>query len=120
MYLSWSDTAGRIIPDGGWTSDSPEQDKVLEQDWSSGEFLRLRSDIYLSLNICHCTSLINDPQENLLSEVVSLTILTFTILIILNYLPLSLSATLSLWCGRNLRVDHSIECPHYRPVFKGS
>jgi len=59
---------------GPWTS--PEQDRVLAQGQSSGECQRLKSDIYLSLSIWHSTSITNFPQENLLSEAFSLTILS--------------------------------------------
>jgi len=34
-------------------------------------------------------------------------------LILLNYITSSLSSTLSVWCGRNLRVHLSIWCPRY-------
>jgi len=66
---------------------NPEQDRVLTQGRSSGECQRLKSDIYLSLSVWHSTSITNFPQENLLSEVFSYTILSFTVWILLNYLP---------------------------------
>jgi len=59
---------------------------VLAQGQSSGECEKLKSDIYLSLSISHSTLITNFPQENLLSEAFSLTILSFTVLILLNYL----------------------------------
>ena len=64
---------------------NPEQDRVLAQGRSSGECQRLKSDIYLSLSVWHSTSITNFPRENLLSESFSLTILSFTVLILLNY-----------------------------------
>jgi len=64
-----------------------EQDRVLAQGWSSGECQRLKSDIYLSLSDWHSTSITNYPRENLLSEPFSFTILSFSVLIHLNYLP---------------------------------
>ena len=91
---------------------NPEQDRVLAQGRSSGECQRLKSDIYLSLSVWHSTSITNFPQEDLLSEAFSLTILSFTVLILLNFTS-SLSSTLSVWCGRNLRVHLSIGCPRY-------
>ena len=66
---------------------NPEQDRVLAQGRSSGECQRLQSEIYLSLSVWHSTSITNFPRENLLSEPFSLTILSFTVLILLNYLP---------------------------------
>jgi len=48
---------------------------------------RLKSYIYLSLSVWHSTSITNFPRENLLSEAFSLTILSLTVLILLNYLP---------------------------------
>jgi len=60
-----------------WTD--PEQDRVLGQGRSSRECQRLKSDIYLSLSFWHSTSITNFPQENLLSEAFSLTILCFTV-----------------------------------------
>ena len=66
---------------------NPEQDRVLTQGRSSRECQRLKSDIYLSLSVWHSTSITNFPQENLLSEVFSYTILSFTVWILLNYLP---------------------------------
>ena len=59
---------------------------MLAQGQSSGECEKLKSDIYLSLSISHSTLITNFPQENLLSEAFSLTILSFTVLILLNYL----------------------------------
>jgi len=61
---------------------NPEQDRVLAQGRSSGEYQRLKSDIYLSLSVWHSTSITNFPQENLLSEAFGLTILTFTVFIL--------------------------------------
>jgi len=61
---------------------NPEQDRVLVQGWSSGECQRLKSDIYLSLSVWHSTSITNFPRENLLSKAFSLTILSFTVLIL--------------------------------------
>jgi len=58
---------------------NPKQDRVLAQGRSSGECQRLKSDIYLSLSVWHSTSITNIPQENLLSEAFSLTILSFTV-----------------------------------------
>jgi len=78
VYPSWSD-ASSIISDREQTSNSPEHDGVLTQGWSSGECQRLKSDIYLSLSFWHSTSITNFPQENLLSEAFSLTILSFTV-----------------------------------------
>ena len=57
---------------------SPEKDRVLALGRSSGECQRLKSDIYLSLSVWHSTSITNFPQERLLSEAFSLTILSFT------------------------------------------
>jgi len=96
---------------------NPEQDRVLAQGRSSGECQRLKSDIYLSLSVWHSTLITNFPWENLLSEAFSLTILSFTVLILLNYLP-HLYLTLSVWYGHNLRVHLSIGCPryNYRPL----
>jgi len=79
VYPSWSDTSSCIIPDGGKTSESPEQDRVLVQGRTGGECQRLKPDIYLSLRVWHSTLIINDPWENLLSEAFSLTILSFTV-----------------------------------------
>ena len=56
MYLSWSDTSSRIIPDGGETSDSPEPGRVLAPGRCSGECQRLRSDIYISLRVWDSTA----------------------------------------------------------------
>jgi len=58
---------------------SPQQDRVLAQGRCCGECQRLKSDIYLSLNVWHSTSITNFPQGNLLREASSLTILTFTL-----------------------------------------
>jgi len=66
---------------------NPEQDRVLTQGQSSGECQRLKSDIYLSLSVWHSTSITNFPLEKLLTEALSLTILSFTVLIGLNCLP---------------------------------
>jgi len=63
----------------------PGQDRVLAQGQSSDEYERLKSDIYLSLSVLHSTPINNFPRENLLSEAFSLTILSFTFLIPLNY-----------------------------------
>jgi len=64
---------------------NPEQDRVLAQGLSNGECQRLKSDIYLSLSVWHSTSILNFPRENLLGEAFSLTILSFTVLILLGY-----------------------------------
>jgi len=40
-----------------WTS--PEQDRLLAQGRSSGDLLRLKSAIYLSLSVWHSTSMTN-------------------------------------------------------------
>ena len=64
---------------------NPEQDRVLAQGRSSGECQRLKSDIYLSLSVLHSTSITNFTQEHLLSKAFSLMILSFTVLILLNY-----------------------------------
>jgi len=74
-----------IIPYGGYTSDSPDQDRVLAQGRSSGECQGLKPDIYLSFSIWHSTSITHFPRENLLHEAFSLMILSLTILILLNY-----------------------------------
>jgi len=74
---------------------NPEEDRVLAQGRSSGECQRLKSDIYLSLSVWHSTSITNFPQENLLSEAFSLTILSLTFLILRELITLSLSSTLS-------------------------
>jgi len=66
---------------------NPEQDRVLAQGRSSGECQRLKSDLDLSLSVWHSTPITNFPRENLLSEAFSLTILSFTVLILENYLP---------------------------------
>jgi len=55
---------------------------------------RLKSDIYLSLSVWHSTSITNFPRENLLSEAFSLTILSFTVLILRELFTVSLSSTL--------------------------
>jgi len=91
---------------------NPEQDRVLAQGQSSGKCQRLKSDIYLSLSVWHSTSLTNFPRENLLREAFCQTILSFTVLILLNFTS-SLSSTLSIWCGRNHIVHLSIGCPRY-------
>jgi len=65
---------------------NPEQDSVLAQGRSSGEYQRLKSDIYLSLSVWHSTSRTNLPRENLLSKAFSLTILSLTVLFFVNYL----------------------------------
>jgi len=98
---------------GGRPRTNPEQDRVLVKGRSSGEWQRLKSDIYLSLSVWHSTSITNFPRENLLIEAFSLTILSLTVLILLNYFTSSLSSTLSVWCSRNLRVHLSIGCHHY-------
>ena len=41
----------------------------------------------LKFSISHSTSITDDSREKLLSEAFSLTILSFTVLIVLNYLP---------------------------------
>jgi len=92
---------------------NPEQDRVLAQGRSSGECQRLKSDIHLSLGVWHSTSITNFPQENLLTEAFSLTILSLTVFILRELLTLSLSSALSVWCGRNLRLHLSIGCPRY-------
>ena len=74
---------------------NPDQDRVLAQGRSSGESQRLKCDIYSSLSIWHSTSRTNFPQENLLSEAFSLTILSLTVFILRELLTLSLSSTLS-------------------------
>ena len=50
-----------------------------QQGRSSGEYQSLKSDIYVSLSVWHSTSITNFPQENLLSEAFSLTLLSFTV-----------------------------------------
>jgi len=55
---------------------------VLVQGRSSGECQRLKSDIYISLSVWHSNSINNFPQENLLSEAFSLTILSLTVFIL--------------------------------------
>jgi len=84
--------AGPTLPPGyflmeGRPQTNPEQDRVLAQGRSSGESQRLKSDIYLCLSVWHSTSITNFLRENLLSEALSFTILSFTALILLNYLP---------------------------------
>jgi len=56
----------------------------------------VKSDIYLSLSVWHSTSITNFPQENLLSEVFSLMVLSFIVFILRELFTLSLSSTLSL------------------------
>ena len=73
-----------------WTN--PEQDRVLTHGRSSGECQMLKSDIYLSLSVWHSTSITNFPQENLLREAFSLTILSLTIFILRELITLSLSS----------------------------
>jgi len=68
-----------------WTDH--KQDRVLAQARSSGECQRLKSDIYLSLSVWHSTSITNFPRKNLLSEAFSVTILSFTVLILFELLP---------------------------------
>jgi len=75
---------------------NPEQDRVLTLGRSSGECQRLKSDIYLSLCVWHSTSITNFPRENLLSEALSLTILSLTVVILRELFTLSVSSTLSL------------------------
>jgi len=58
---------------------NPEQDRVFAQGRSSGECQRLKSDIYVSLSVWHSSLITNFPQENLLSDAFSLTILSFTV-----------------------------------------
>ena len=55
----------------------------------------LKSDLYLSLTVWHSTSITNFPQEKLLSQAFSLTILSLTVLILRELFTLSLSSTLS-------------------------
>jgi len=74
---------------------NPEQDRVIAQGRSSGEWQRLKSDTYLSLSVWDSTSITNFPRENLLSEAFSLTILSLTTLILRELFNLSLSSTLS-------------------------
>jgi len=88
--------------------------RVLDESRSSGECQRFKSDINISLSVCHSSLIINFPRENLLSYSFSLTVLSITILIVLNYLYLSLSSALCLRCGHKVRVHLSIGCPHYR------
>jgi len=64
---------------------NPEQDRVLPQGRCSGECEWLKSDIYLSLSVWHSTSITNFPREKLYNEAFSLTILSITVLILLNY-----------------------------------
>ena len=66
-----------------WTN--PDLVSMLAQGRSSGECHRLKSDIYLSLSVWHSTLITNFPRENSLSEAFSLKILSFTVLILLNY-----------------------------------
>jgi len=77
--------AAGLILMGGKPRTDPEQDRVLAQGRSSGACQRLKSDIYLSLSFWHSTSITNFPRENILTEGFSLTILSFTFLILLNY-----------------------------------
>jgi len=95
VYLSWSDTSGRIIPNAGRPPTNAKQDRVLAHGRSSGECPRLKSDNYLSLSVWHSSSITNYPRENLLSEAFSLMTLSLTILILLELYTLSLSSTLS-------------------------
>jgi len=74
---------------------NPDQDRVLVQGRSSGECLRLKSDIYLSLSVWHFTSITNFPRENLLSEAFSIMILSLTVLNLPELFTLALSSTLS-------------------------
>ena len=74
--------------------DSPEQDRVLAQGRCSGECQRLKSDIYLSFSVWYSTSKTYFPQQNLLCKAFSLTILSFTALILRELFTLSLSSTL--------------------------
>jgi len=69
----------------GCARTNPEQDRVLAQGRSSDECQRLKSDINLSLSVWHSTSMTNIPRETLLSATFTLTILSFTVLILLNY-----------------------------------
>ena len=77
---------------------------MLAQGQSSGECQRLKSDIYLSLSIWHSTSITNFRQENLLSEAFSITILSFTVLIVHEFFTLSLSSTLSFGAVTTLEI----------------
>jgi len=74
---------------------NPEQDMVLAQGRSSGECQWLKYDIYLSLSVCHSTSITKFPRENLLSKGFSLMILSLTAWILREIFTLSLSSTLS-------------------------
>ena len=61
----------------------------------------------------------NDPRENLLSEAVRLNDIKFYRLILLCIIfifILILTSTLSLWCGRNLRIRLPTECPRYKAL----
>ena len=75
---------------------NPDQGRVLAQGQSSGECQRRKSDIYLSLSVWHSTSITNFPRENLLSEALSLTILSLTFFIPRELFTLCLSSTLSI------------------------
>ena len=75
---------------------------MLTQGGSSSECQRLKSDISVSLTVWHFTSITNFPQENLLRQAFSLTIISFTILILRELFTLSfLSSTLSLRYSHN-------------------
>jgi len=74
---------------------NPEHDRMLAQGWCSAECQRLKSDTYLRVSVWHSTSITNFPRHNLLSEAFSLTIISFTALILRELFTLSLSSTLS-------------------------
>jgi len=76
-----------------WTH--PEQDRVLAQGRIGGECHRIKSNVYLSLSVSLSTSTINLPRDHLLSEALSLTILSLTVLIPHELFTLSLSSNLS-------------------------
>jgi len=88
-----------------------EQGRVLAQGRCSGECQRLKSDIYLSLSVWHSTSITNFPQENLLSEAFSLTILSLTVFILRELFYSIFIFYIEFWRGHNLRVHLSIGCP---------
>ena len=47
---------------------SSEQDRVLAQGQTSGEYQSLKSDIYLRLIIWYSTSITNFPREELIES----------------------------------------------------
>ena len=51
---------------GGRPRTSPEQDRILAQDRSSGECQRLKSDIYLTLSVWHSTLITNFSSKELI------------------------------------------------------